>query len=136
MKFIATTSEKISSIPIISGQLIFSRDDRIIYLDSDVRTSFQQIITVDKDKTRLELVNPIQGFYFINETKVLWNYNGIEWNKITSEQKEQIVFAEKTNFPVAGEENILYVDKENIYQWDSSLNDYIEMNNPKWKIIS
>ena len=81
MKFIATTSEKISSIPIISGQLIFSRDDRIIYLDSDVRTSFQQIITVDKDKTRLELVNPIQGFYFINETKVLWNYNGIEWYK-------------------------------------------------------
>ena len=47
MKFIATTSNKVESIKVASGQLIFSRDDRVIYLDSDLgRTSFQQIITL------------------------------------------------------------------------------------------
>ena len=62
MKFIATTSDKISGIAVQSGQLIFSRDDRVIYLDTDVRTSFQQIITVVNEETRQNLVNPVFGF--------------------------------------------------------------------------
>ena len=52
MKFIATTSDKLDQIPVKQGQLIFSRDDRVVYLDSDKRTSFQQIITLVDEEQR------------------------------------------------------------------------------------
>ena len=71
MKFIATTSDKIDSISVVSGQLIFSRDDRVIYLDTYVRTSFQQIITLIDDDQRLAIQFPLQGYYFVKSTKIL-----------------------------------------------------------------
>ena len=39
MKFIATTSEKIKDINFVPGQMIFSQDDRVIYLDTTERIS-------------------------------------------------------------------------------------------------
>ena len=45
MKFIATTSDRVANIPQAAGQLIFSRDDRTIYLDTeDRRDEFRTII--------------------------------------------------------------------------------------------
>lgn len=136
MRFIATTSDKMNDIDIVSGQLIFSRDDRIIYLDTDVRTSFQQIITVVNEQTRQELVSPVNGFYFIEDTKTLWRYNNSQWQQVTEPPKENLVFAEKNNFPIKGQENVLYVDKNTIYTWDSENNVYIEVGALIWESIS
>lgn len=136
MRFIATTSDKMDDIDIISGQLIFSRDDRVIYLDTDVRTSFQQIITVVNEQTRQELVSPVNGFYFIEDTKTLWRYNNSQWQQVTEPPKENLVFAEKNNFPIKGQENVLYVDKNTIYTWDSENNVYIEVGTLIWESIS
>ena len=128
MKFIATTSDKMSSIEVRSGQLIFSRDDRIIYLDAEnQRTSFQQIITVVNEETRQNLVSPVQGFYFVKDTKVLWNYENSIWTPITEKPKENLVFANYEDFPEVGEEKVLYVDKDNIYQWHNDIQDYVGM---------
>lgn len=136
MRFIATTSDKMDDINIVSGQLIFSRDDRVIYLDTDVRTSFQQIITVVNEQTRQELVSPVNGFYFIEDTKTLWRYNNSQWQQVTEPPKENLVFAEKNNFPIKGQENVLYVDKNTIYTWDSENNVYIEVGALIWESIS
>lgn len=136
MRFIATTSDKMDDINIVSGQLIFSRDDRVIYLDTDVRTSFQQIITVVNEQTRQELVSPVNGFYFIEDTKTLWRYNNSQWQQVTEPPKENLVFAEKNNFPIKGQENVLYVDKNTIYTWDSENNVYIEVGTLIWESIS
>lgn len=136
MRFIATTSDKMDDIDIVSGQLIFSRDDRVIYLDTDVRTSFQQIITVVNEQTRQELVSPVNGFYFIEDTKTLWRYNNSQWQQVTEPPKENLVFAEKNNFPIKGQENVLYVDKNTIYTWDSENNVYIEVGALIWESIS
>lgn len=136
MRFIATTSDKMDDIDIVSGQLIFSRDDRVIYLDTDVRTSFQQIITVVNEQTRQELVSPVNGFYFIEDTKTLWRYNNSQWQQVTEPPKENLVFAEKNNFPIKGQENVLYVDKNTIYTWDSENNVYIEVGTLIWESIS
>lgn len=125
MKFIATTSDKVSSIAVKSGQLIFSRDDRVIYLDSDTRTSFQQIITVLDDNTRLSLPFPVEGFYFVESTAILWYYKDSTWTQITNSPKESVIFLDRVNFPSKGKENVLYVDESNIYQWKDSQNDYI-----------
>lgn len=136
MKFIATTSDKMNSIAVQSGQLIFSRDDRVIYLDTDVRTSFQQIITVVNEETRQKLTAPVSGFYFIKDTKMLWNYEGGQWLQITEPPKENLVFADYKDFPAIGEEQVLYVDKEKIYQWNASSKTYVEMGALAWDTIS
>ena len=98
MKFIATTSSKVNQIPVISGQLIFSRDDRVIYLDAESnRTSFQQIISVVDDATREELVSPVEGFYFVEETATLWRYKDSEWTQISAKADERVIFTDEEN---------------------------------------
>lgn len=116
IKFISTTSEKVNSIPVTVGNLIFVKDDRTIYLDTDVRTSYQQIICIDTEEQRAAIEQPIVGFYFVSDTCVLWRYsNG--WYKITSAPQEQIVFRQRDRFPSVGMDNILYVDGTHIYRW-------------------
>lgn len=136
MKFIATTQDKLDSIAVQSGQLIFSRDNRVIYLDTDVRTSFEQIMTVANETVRQGLTSPVQGFYFVQETKTLWHYEAQTWTRITEPPKESLVFATYEEFPIIGEEKVLYCDKDKIYQWDNESQSYIEMGSLNWELIS
>lgn len=72
MKFIATTSDKLESISILDGQLIFSKDERIIYLDaSGIRTPYQTVMVVKDDATRQALQSPVEGIYYTREENVL-----------------------------------------------------------------
>lgn len=128
MKFIATTSDKIKDISIVSGQLIFSRDDRVIYLDSGKeRTSFQQILSVPTEEFRLELTFPIQGFYFVEDTKILWRYQNGAWLQVTEPPKESVVFLSQKDFPEQGKEGILYVDGNSIYRWNDATQNYSQI---------
>ncbi len=140
VKFIATTSDKLESLEIKSGQIIFSMDERAIYLDTDVRTSFKQIITLVTEEMRLGLTSPVVGFYFVKETKILWNYDNEVWTQISGGvPKEQLYFLNKENFPEQGEEEVLYVDKAAIYQWDSETSTYNQMGGTaqlQWESIS
>lgn len=136
MKFIATTSDKLEKIAVQSGQLIFSRDTRVIYLDTDVRTSFESIMTVATEVVRQSLASPVDGFYFVKDTKTLWHYEDQTWICITEPPKESLVFADYENFPKVGEEKVLYCDKDKIYQWDSESKSYIEMGALIWDVIA
>ena len=138
MKFIATTSDKISSIDVVSGQLLFSRDDRVIYLDTDKRTSFQQIITVVDEDTRLNLISPVNGFYFVEETAILWRYKNTIWTQLTVSPSETLVFLDRESFPATGKTNILYVDKTKFYRWDQDSQTYYEMGGTalQWENIA
>lgn len=140
VKFIATTSDKLSSINIKAGQIIFSMDERAIYLDTDVRTSFQQIITLVREEIRQNLTSPIKGFYFVKDTKVLWHYEDGVWTQVSGgTPQEKLYFLSRENFPAQGEEEVLYVDKDAIYQWDSETSSYIMMGGDAkltWESIS
>lgn len=140
VKFIATTSDKLSSINVKMGQLIFSMDERAIYLDTDVRTSFKQIITLAKEQLRQNLTSPVTGFYFIKDTKVLWNYESGVWTQISGgTPQEKLYFMSRENFPAQGEEEVLYVDKDAIYQWDNETLTYNKMGGDaqlRWELIS
>lgn len=139
MKFIATTSSKVNQIPVISGQLIFSRDDRVIYLDAESnRTSFQQIISVINDATREELVSPVEGFYFVEETAALWRYKDSEWTQISAKADERVVFTDEENgLPETGQGKVLYANTidNKIYRWDENNPQYIAMNPIYWDEI-
>ena len=116
VKFISTSSDKIPEIEVKAGQVIFSKDDRVIYLDTNVRTAYRQIIEIDTDLQRTSLAIPLKGFYFVKSTNVLWRYD-TEWVALTESPKQQIVFARRAEFPSVGDENTLYIDGLAMYRY-------------------
>lgn len=127
MKFIATTSDKMKDIEVKNGQLIFSRDDRVIYLDSDERTSFQQIITLIDEAQRVNMASPMnKTYYFVEETCILYYYDN-SWKAITTPPDEKTIFIGEEELPTTGKESTLYITKTGMYQWDKESNEYICM---------
>ena len=137
MKFISTTSAKVSSIPVQVGQLIFSTDDRVIYLDSssDNRTTFQQIITLVTEEQRLTGTNFVNGYYFVEETTILWRYNDSIWTQLTNSPEEKIIFIDEVNLPKVGREKTLYITEKALYKWRKLQQDYTSIGNPELKPI-
>lgn len=136
MKFIATTSEKLNSIEIKSGQMIFSQDERVIYLDAGTqRTSYQSIIILVNEDQRKNAVSPVSGFYFVEETSELWRYKNNNWTPINVKVDGNIIFVDNMEtMPAQGVEKVLYVNGEtNItYRWDNQQNKYIPLNTQYW----
>lgn len=122
LKVISTTDSKVNSLNISNGQLIFVKDTHRILLDiNNKRTSYEQIITINTDSERIALLAPIDGFYFVLDTAILWRYSG-EWIQITSQPTNHVVQMDSvTSFPLTGNENLIYIDKsENAtYRWDN-----------------
>lgn len=128
IKFIATTKSKLQDLPIVSGQLIFVTDEQIIYLDTEIRTAFKQIITVPTEQFRQEMVSPVESFYFVNETKILWQYEQNIWYQLTDSPKENIVFIKENDFPETGEIETLYVTDDNIFRWNNTTHQYTKLS--------
>ncbi len=133
LKFIATDSDKVNDLPIVSGQIIFSRDNKTIYLDTDqTRDAYSSIILLPTEETRIEMQSPVTGYFFVEETAVLWRYtptNG--WIQLTIPPSELIVFDEYEHFPQEGRANTLYVDNDTMYVWSSEEDSYVLMNAQK-----
>lgn len=126
MKFIATTSDKVKSIEVVNGQMIFSRDERTIYLDSeDKRTEFRSIITLIDEAQRIGISPINNAYYFVEETCILYYYNN-SWKTITAPPEEKTVFT-GGELPQSGKESTLYVTKTGIYQWDKDTDEYVCM---------
>lgn len=111
------SSSKLYDYPIVPGQLIFCRDTRTIYMDTDERTAYQQIMIFDSEIQRVSLPVPVQGFYFVEETGVLWEYTGVDWIQINKEPEKQLYFDSIDNFPEVGDANKIYVDGTRMYRY-------------------
>ena len=109
---------KLNEVPVIFGQLIIVDDGntRKIYYDGDNgRIQFTGIIiTLETEAQRVALQNPPQGFYFINETGVLWNYGDEGWVNITTPPSGQISF---DNMPTVGESEKVYITGRLAYRY-------------------
>lgn len=131
MSVIVTTSEKLSSLLIKNGQLIFVKDKcRIAFDFNDKRTFYNQITELETDYERISLSSPSDGYYFIIDTAVLWHYdNG--WTQITS-GPEDIVFI-GAELPELGQakDKTLYVNKtkKEISIYDKAANSYVVVAN-------
>lgn len=126
ISFVCSSAAKLDSIPFKPGQIIFIQDERAIYLDGTERTSYQQIITLERESDRRSLYVPLKGFYFIKETLTLWEYDGFDWTQITAPPTKQIVFDDKDNFPEIGDFDVLYIDGLKMYRY---LNDTYQLIN-------
>ena len=89
-KIVATTSDKVKNLVIKNGQLIFVQDKgRVAFDFKDKRVFYNQITELDKEQERTSLSSPVNGYYFVIETAVLWLYNG-EWIQITTPPRDVV----------------------------------------------
>lgn len=131
LSVVTTTSMRLPELEVKYGQLIFVRDERAIYFDTEERTSFQQIIALSTEDQRLGLT-PVSGFYFVEDTGILWRYNiDSGWIQLTNPPSEQIAFLNKEDFPPTGKDNVLYISESAIYRWIDG--EYVDMSAPKWE---
>lgn len=134
IKHISTTSDQLSSIEVVAGQLIFCRDDRTIHLDDSTgRCDYNQIIVLTTETQREAIATPVNNaFYFCQETNVFWRYDE-GWVALTATPNEQVFFGAKADFPSVGSEKVLYVSGTEMYRWLE--NNYIRMGTgsyPEW----
>lgn len=131
MSVIVTTSEKLSSLLIKNGQLVFVKDKHRIAFDfNDKRTFYNQITELETDYERTSISSPSDGYYFVIDTAVLWRYcDG--WTQITS-KPDEIVFI-GTELPELGlaKEKTLYVNKtkREISVYDKAADSYVVVAN-------
>lgn len=126
LKLIATTSSKVRDLIIQDGQLIFIRDLGRIAADFNGRRVFyNQIAELETEAERLNLENPLSGYYFVIDSACLWYYRD-GWSQITGQPGEVIFIG--TELPTLGQANKMYVDttdgNEGISVWDDNIGDY------------
>ena len=91
LKAYSTVESKLPTLPLEDGQLIFVYDKKKIALDNHgIRTIYEQIQTIETEEQRNDLLAPIDSFYFVIETSILWRYSNGHWNQITTSPQEQI----------------------------------------------
>lgn len=134
-QFFYTTASKLGDLGIVNGQIIFTSDTKTIYLDmKGHRNSYSTIQVFATDEERLKELAPIEGYYFVEDTNVLWRYK-TAWRQITPSNLEPIVFFDNENqFPVVGNGSLLYCTDGAIYNWKQSSYNMIA-NKTEWESI-
>ena len=133
MKLYYTTSDKLNSLPLEDGQIIFCQDEKMIYQTfHNMRTPYSTIQIFDLDVDR-RLSTPSKGFYYVKETNVLWRFEG-SWVQITPEGLTPIIFGDsKEDFPEEGSQQTLYVGDEAVYKWKNQEHSYhMVANKTEW----
>lgn len=129
LKVIATSSSRVRDLVIKNGQLIFIKDiGRIAFDYNNTRVFYNQIVELDTESDRLKLEEPLNGYYFVIDSAVLWRYQD-EWIQIT-EKPEEVVFV-GVELPELGQEGKIYVDTDDreISVWDEETDKYIVVSN-------
>lgn len=136
IKFFNTIDSKLAQLPKEDGQVIFVTDTRKIYLDAKgERKEYSQIIELINEEQRKGLLAPLTGYYFVDETKVLWNYSGGVWTQLTGiEHKPSVVFNDEEEVTTSQmEDDRLYVVEKSIYRKMNG--EKIKLNSMEWNPI-
>lgn len=125
LSVIGTVKSRLPDLSIKNGQLIFVQDGNTIALDFNGKRKFyNEIIQIDTEEQREEILAPIQGaFYFVVNTAILWTYQS-DWIQITTQPKDVVFIG--VELPLLGSEKTLYVNStnKNISIWNSIKQEY------------
>ncbi len=125
LSVIGTVKSRLPDLSIKNGQLIFVQDGNTIALDFNGKRKFyNEIIQIDTEEQREEILAPIQGtFYFVINTAILWTYQS-DWIQITTQPKDVVFIG--VELPLLGSEKTLYVNStsKNISIWNSTKQEY------------
>lgn len=137
VKVYSTVAAKLSQLPVEDGNLIFVSDTCQLYFDlNGNRLGYNCIKIFANDQERVGLLAPTEGFYFVEDTGVMWRYKE-EWKQITPDNLNQITFgASVADFPKSGNSKVLYVTDDATYKWDTVTKTYLCVSNKtEWKTI-
>lgn len=136
VKFYHTTQSKLAQLPVSDGNLIFVTDTKKMYLDiNGNRLGYQDIQVLPTETDRTSILAPIEGFYYIEETNILWRYKE-GWKKVTPDNLSPLFFGAYEDFPPTGNSNVLYISDDATYKWDSLTSTYICIaNKTEWKSL-
>lgn len=116
--FLTTTQAELNTVAVQDGQLIFVQDSREIFLDNNgERQQYGNFIFIPNEEHRINIPMPVEGFYFVNDTNILWRYFKGAWTQITYKPAQQVEFMSYSEFPRVGDETKLYVSDRDIYRW-------------------
>lgn len=119
---IATTFDKIGTIPPANGQITIATDRGLVAFDLGGSRSFiHGIKTIDWDAERRNMEDPVENqIYFVLDTAIFWRYLSGEWEQLTH-KPEEVVYIGVT-LPEVGKEGVLYADRgtKSIAVWDDS----------------
>ena len=134
VKFYHTTQSKLAQLPVSDGNLIFVTDTKKMYLDiNGNRLGYQDIQILPTETDRTSILAPIEGFYYVEETNILWRYKE-GWKKVTPDNLSPLFFGAYEDFPSTGNSNVLYISDDATYKWDSLTSTYICVSNKtEWK---
>ena len=129
MSLVATSSSRIRELTIKDGQLIFIQDlGRIAFDYKGQRVFYNQIVELETEAERLDLNEPLDGYYFVIDSACLWFYKS-GWTQIT-EKPDNILFID-VELPQLGQQGKLYIDTDDreISVWDDEADTYITVSN-------
>lgn len=120
-KLYYTTASNLDNLEVINGQIIFVADTQTICLDmKNQRKTYSAIKLFSNDSERLNYLAPAEGFYYVEETHVLWRYKG-GWVQMTPKNLEPVLFYDGIeSLPTEGVENTLYCTDDAVYNWKGS----------------
>lgn len=118
-KLYYTKQKYLNSLPVKNGNIIFVPDSYTVCLDmSNQRFTYQTIKIYSTDVERLDEQSPHTGFYFVEETGVVWRWADDRWNQISPVNLEPVVYgASENEFPSLGKTDTLYYTDEGIFNW-------------------
>ena len=120
IKVYGTVKARLDQLPVNDGNLIFVRDTCKVYLDmGGLRLDFATIRVFQTDAERTGTLAPVEGFYYVEDTGVLWRYSSF-WKQITPSNLTPIFFGKYEDFPPTGSSSMLYVDDARTYRWDGT----------------
>lgn len=136
VNFVYTTSAKLNDLPVEDGQIIFAPDMQTLCLDmSGQRFYYQTIKVFDTDEERISTPFPVEGFYFVEETEVIWRWCG-QWVQLTASKEPVVGRESKEYFPTIGREDTLYYTDNGIFNWKNTVNEYnLIANANTWESI-
>lgn len=136
MSLVATSSSRIRELTIKDGQLIFIQDiGRIAFDFKGKRVFYNQIVELETEADRLDLEEPLDGYYFVIDSACLWFYKD-GWTQIT-EKPNEILFID-VELPQLGQQGKLYIDTDDreISVWDDETDKYITVANYTAEVTS
>jgi len=129
-KLYCTTSSRLPDLAVSNGNMIFVSDMQTLYLDfNGSRIPYNGVKTFLTEGERIGLLSPAEGWYYVEETSVVWRYKDKIWTQITPSDIEPIYFGGESTFPREGVPNKLYVAEDCIYKWDSTTQKYVVVAN-------
>lgn len=136
VKFYSTVASKLTNLPVVDGQCIFVTDTKKFYLDmGGLRLGYSDIQVLATESDRTGLLAPTEGFYFVDDTNVMWRYKS-KWIQITPSNIQPFVYGDFDSFPHPGKENTLYATQDSTYVWSTVADSYICIaNKTEWKEV-